>query len=133
MSIPTLSPIKRAPFSVRIARPMRLSSKLADIAMTSATAAQITPRLTRRLSAESTPRLSGGILPMPLKPRSSGSVPNNEKKLMPHATETSARKWPDSRAVTSPRSQAIAPVSSRPAARPTIGGAPANLVSNVVA
>ena len=66
--MPTLSPISRAPFSVRIARPMRLSSRLADIAMTSATAAQITPRLTRRLSAESGPRLSGGMLPMPLKP-----------------------------------------------------------------
>ena len=52
---------------------------------------------------------------------------------MPQATETSARKWPDSRAVTSPSNQAIAPVSTRPAARPAMGGAPANLVSNVVA
>ena len=57
VSMPTLSPISRAPFSVRIARPMRLSSKLADIAMMTATAAQMTPRLTRRLAADSGPRL----------------------------------------------------------------------------
>ncbi len=47
VSIPMLAPIRRAPFNVRIARPMRLSSRLADIAMTIATTARMTPRLTR--------------------------------------------------------------------------------------
>ncbi len=70
---------------------------------------------------------------MPLKPCSAGSVPNNEKNEMPHATDTSARKWPDRRAVMRPRSQAITPVTSRPASRPMIGGAAANLVSSAVA
>ena len=36
-----------------------------------------------------------------------GSVPNSEKNEMPHATDTSARKWPDRRAVIRPSSQAI--------------------------
>ena len=77
VSIPTLSAISRAPFNVRMARPMRLSSRLADIAIASATAAQITARSTRLLAAESGPIRSGGMSPMPLNPCSSGRVPNS--------------------------------------------------------
>ncbi len=69
---------------------------------------------------------------MPLKPCSSGSVPNSEKNDMPQATDTSARKCPDRRAVIRPSSQATPPVTISPASRPLIGGMPASLVSSVV-
>ena len=112
---------------------MRLSSKFAETTITIAVTAQITPRLTRGFAADSGPIRSGGMSPMPLNPCNNGKVPNSEKKLSPQATETSARKCPDSRAVISPSSQAIVPVTTRPTTRPAIGGAPSNRVSNVVA
>ncbi len=71
------------------------------------------------------------MLPMPLKPCSRGKVPKSEKKLIPHATETSARKCPESRAVMMPSSHATAPVSASPTTSPSRGEYPALLNSAV--
>ncbi len=58
-------------------------------------------------------------------------MPNSEKKLIPQATEISARKCPDSRAVIKPSNQATTPTSTSPASSPRKGECPPMLSSAV--